>query len=273
MHDSDCVAFLQWALPRVGLRWQGFRRVRRQVCRRIAARMQELGLPDSSAYAAYLERTPAEWTTLEAMCGITISRFYRDRGVFDRLADHVLPELARAAGAGGTVDVWSAGCASGEEPYSIAMIWELHLARSFPETALRVLATDRDAVLIDRATHACYRRSSLRELPADWIARAFEIAGDACCLRPAFRSAVAFELRDIRQALPAGPFHLILCRNLVFSYFADGEQRRLLRDMVSRLQPGGYLVIGAHEQLPDEQVGLRRVSESRCIYRRSPTAA
>ena len=268
MRDSDCVALLQWALPRIGLRWQGFRRVRRQVCRRIAARMQQLDLPDLRAYAAHLERNPIEWTRLEAMCGITISRFYRDRGVFDCLADHVLPELARTAGAGGTLDVFSAGCASGEEPYSIALIWEIHLAPSFPETALRVLATDRDADLIARAARGCYRRSSLRELPADWVARAFDPIGDDYCLRPALQRAVTFELRNIRQALPEGPFQLILCRNLAFSYFDDPEQRRVLRDLIARLKPGGYLVIGAHEQLPGEQPDLRRIAQSRCIYRR-----
>ena len=105
-------------------------------------------------------------------------------------------------------------------------------------------------------------------LPADWVARAFDPIGDDYCLRPALQRAVTFELRNIRQALPEGPFQLILCRNLAFSYFDDPEQRRVLRDLIARLKPGGYLVIGAHEQLPGEQPDLRRIAQSRCIYRR-----
>ena len=87
-------------------------------------------------------------------------------------------------------------------------------------------------------------------------------------MKPAFRRGVTFEPRDIRQSLPDGPFHVILCRNLAFSYFDDPEQRRVLRDLIARLKPGGYLVIGAHEQLPGEQPDLRRIAQSRCIYRR-----
>jgi chemotaxis protein methyltransferase CheR len=267
MRDSDCVGFLQWALPRMGLRWQGFRRVRRQVCRRVAARMQQLGVSGPGAYAEYLERNPTEWVALEALCGVTISRFHRDRGVFDCLAEHVLPELARTAGAGGAIDVWSAGCASGEEPYSLALIWEMRLAPAFGETALRVLATDRDPGLMARARRACYRRSSLRELPPDWVARAFERSGEDWCLSPAFKRTVTFELQDLRQTLPAGPFQLVLCRNLAFTYFDDRQQLRLLREVIARLKPDGYLVIGAHEQLPGGQRDLRRIAESPCIYR------
>jgi chemotaxis protein methyltransferase CheR len=77
--DAECVDFLQWALPRLGLRWQGFRKVRRQVCRRVARRIAELGLADADAYRLYLERNPQEWDALAELCRVTISRFWRDR--------------------------------------------------------------------------------------------------------------------------------------------------------------------------------------------------
>ncbi|GIK38934.1 MAG: hypothetical protein BroJett011_27670 [Chloroflexota bacterium] len=97
MHDRDCIAFLQWALPHLRLRWAGFCKVRHQVCKRIDRRCRELGLPDVAAYRAYLTTQAAEWPILASLCRISISRFYRDRAVFDQLAHVVLPALAKSA--------------------------------------------------------------------------------------------------------------------------------------------------------------------------------
>ncbi|HUE72271.1 MAG TPA: hypothetical protein VMP01_15410 [Pirellulaceae bacterium] len=114
MKDSLCVEFLQWALPQLRMRWPGFRKVRKQVCKRVDRRLRELGLADEKAYHEYLAAQPAEWSVLDTFCCISISRLYRDRGVFDYLRDQVLPRLAAAALAGGqqALRCWSAGCAS-----------------------------------------------------------------------------------------------------------------------------------------------------------------
>jgi chemotaxis protein methyltransferase CheR len=172
MNDSECVAFLQWALPQLGLRWDGFRKVRRQVCKRLSRRLAELGLSDLNAYRGHLERDRAEWAVLDALTHVTISRFHRDRHVFAALQRDVIPVLAAAAQARGShaVEVWSAGCASGEEPYTLAIMWELELARRFPSLTLRVLATDIDDAMLVRARRACYDDGSLKELPERWCA-------------------------------------------------------------------------------------------------------
>jgi len=104
------------------------------VCNRARRRAGELGLSDLDAYRAYLEAHPEEWVVLDGLTPITISRFYRDHGTFDLLTREVLPTLATLAREGGRnkLEVWSAGCASGEEPYTLAIIWELELAARFP---------------------------------------------------------------------------------------------------------------------------------------------
>src|SRR3981081_3243192 len=129
MNDSQCVAFLQWALPRLGMRWEGFRKVRRQVCERLSRRLAELELRDLAAYRAHLGQHPEEWTVLDALTHITISRFNRDRRVFAFVQREVLPALATGAisRSSDTVQVWSAGCASGEEAYTLAIMWQLEL--------------------------------------------------------------------------------------------------------------------------------------------------
>jgi chemotaxis protein methyltransferase CheR len=218
MTDAECVVFLQWALPRLGLRWQGFRKVRRQVCRRVSRRIAELGLAEADAYRAYLEGSEEEWDVLAGLCRVTISRFWRDRAVFEGLRDEVLPELGPALSA------WSAGCASGEEPYSLV------LAAAEARVRIHVIATDVDPVLLERARRACYQESSLRDLPAHLRTRAFEDG----CLRREYREPVEFLRHDVRDGAPGGPFDLALCRNLVFTYFGDELQREVGRHLAKK---------------------------------------
>src|SRR4051812_3321182 len=101
MQDRECAAFLEWALPRLELRSPGFRRVRGQVCKRLARRQSELGIPSLTEYRTYLDSHPDEWRVLDPLCRVTISRFYRDRAIFDALAGEVLPLLAERAVAAG----------------------------------------------------------------------------------------------------------------------------------------------------------------------------
>jgi chemotaxis protein methyltransferase CheR len=252
MEDAECVALLRGALPRLGLRWPGFRRVRRQVCKRIGGRIRELGLADAAGYRARLERDPEEWRRLDALCRITISRFYRDREVYDHLGEAVLPALAAAAVARGdpSLRCWSAGCGSGEEPYSLALLWALRVGPAFPALSLAVVATDADAHLLARAARACYPQGALRELPSEWVDRAFVREHGQRCLRPAFREGIQFLCQDIRSVQPEGPFDLVLCRNLAFTYFDADLQRRTLIELAARMRPGAVLVVGKHEALP-----------------------
>jgi len=242
--DQECVRFLQWALPQLRFRWQGFRRVRGQVWKRIRRRLHELGLADPEAYRGYLRENPDEWRNLESLCRVTISRFCRDRGIFEQLGTIVLPELAARG-----FRCWSAGCASGEEPYSISLVWRIRLASRAP---LRILATDSDTQLLERGKAAVYGRSSLRELPDAWISHAFVEDRGKFQLRPEFREGITFRLQDLRSALPEERFHLVLCRNLAFTYFEEELQKEVLRGIRSKLLPGGVLVVGTHENLPTD---------------------
>jgi chemotaxis protein methyltransferase CheR len=251
MTDADCVAFLQWALPRLGRRWSGYRKVRRQVCRRVWRRVAELGLDSLAEYRRHLEQDPDEWPRLDAMTNITISRFYRDRATYDFLRSEVLPALIdRARDAErSTVRVWSAGCASGEEPYTLAIIWELALASAARGVRLEIFATDIKPEVLRRADQAGYPRSALRDLPAAWCETAFSQDGDEWVLLPRFRRGVTLAQHDIRTGPPDGPFDLVLCRYLAFTYFDDAGQRAMLRTLARVIRPDGALVLGNRERL------------------------
>jgi chemotaxis protein methyltransferase CheR len=246
---SDGVELLRWAAPRLRLRLRGFRNVRRQVLRRIERRCAELGL-GLAAYRVYLEQHDDEWPALEHLCRVTISRFARNHAVWALLVGEVLPRLAAATG---RVRAWSAGCGAGEEPYTLAIACRHQLA----DVELEVLGTDVDETQLARARAACYPEGALRELPAAWR-DAFEWREGLACLRDELRVGVRFEARDLRAAPPPGPFDLVFCRNLAFTYFEESLQREVAASLRAVLRTGGVLVVGAHEELPAGTPGLVR---------------
>jgi len=262
MTDRECVEFLQWALPKMRMRWQGFRRVRRQVCKRISQRISALDLAGIADYRAYLEAHTSEWTTLASLCRVTISRFYRDRSVFDHLGNVVLPRLAAQSSA--DVRCWSVGCASGEEAYTMQILWTLRANAAPREKTLHILGTDSDPHMLERARNAEYPSSVLRELPHHLTAEAFDQTGDSFVLKASFKENVVFEERDILQSMPSGPFDVILCRNLVFTYFEESLQREILGKMLGHLRRHGVLVTALHESLPEGNFGLAK--RARAVY-------
>lgn len=216
---------LEQARVRIGIRPEGFSNFRGLLAKRIKRRARALGLAgDVEAYRAHLAADENEWNELDAICRVTISRLYRDAPVMERLARDVLPRARR---------VWSAGCASGEEPYTIALL----------APHVEIVATDIDPELLERAKRADFGDSSLRELPVELRAR---FASE----RDALRGRITFLVQDLRREAPAGPFDLVLCRNVAFTYFDASLQREVLARIESVLAPGGELVIGKGERLP-----------------------
>jgi chemotaxis protein methyltransferase CheR len=248
------------------------------VCKRIARRLNEIGLANLDEYRARLEVAPEEWKALDRCCRVTISRFFRDREVFRVLQDDVLPGLAERAGVDGCSDIlcWSAGCGSGEEPYTLSLLWRLPrdgeggdaLSEQFPGLSLRVTATDADPLLLERAANAVYPRGTLKELPGEWVPAAFQELDGGFRLKPEFRKDVRFREMDIREAAPQGTFDLILCRNLAFTYFEEDLQAEVLESLLDRLHAGGVLVMGGHESPPQGPWPLARMKRGLPVFRR-----
>ncbi len=256
LSDRTCLELLRWAGPRLGLRPEGFRRVRGQVCKRLGRRMAELGL-DEAAYRARLEADPAELAAFDAACRVTIARFYRDRAVWDALGGLLVPLAARAAKERRPLRALSAGACGGEEPYTLALVLRRVVGPRVPGLSYEILAVDDDEPSLARAREGCYPAGNLRELPAALL-DAFEPRDGRLCLRPEAREGVRFERHDLRVWLPDGPFELVLCRNTAFTYFAAETHPAYAAELRDRLVPGGLLAVGAHERLP-ETPGLVRV--------------
>ncbi|MBI5420161.1 MAG: protein-glutamate O-methyltransferase CheR [Deltaproteobacteria bacterium] len=241
-------AFLSEALPPLGLSPAAHRR--RNIRRRLMRRMEGLGIHEFPRYLEYLRRTPEESEILRSLLPVTISRFFRNGKVFDVLAREVLPDLVRK---GTTVNVWSAGCASGEEPYTLRIVWEELPGKKPP---LFLLATDIDSVSLARAQEGIYGDSSLREVPAALLGRYFARQGEDFRIRGDLKEAVRFRRHDLLSGRPPGRFDLILCRNAAFTYFGPQGQLTVAHFLASALHQSGFLVLGRTERLPVAALSL-----------------
>lgn len=242
----------------------------RWIRRRIALRVRARGCADGARYAAVIERDPAEVERLNAALTITVTQFFRNPATFERITEVVFPALFERAGPRG-VRVWSVGCASGEEPYSIALLLRERFADRLARTRVSILGLDRDRAALERARAALYERDRLADVPAEMRARHFEttLAGRFQLAR-GIRQMVSFRQVNVFEAadLPDGPVDLVLCRNVLI-YFARGEQERLLADFERRLSPGGFLVLGKAETLvAADRRRFKTVCPWERIYRR-----
>jgi chemotaxis protein methyltransferase CheR len=272
---DEYIRLLQRRLPEMGFCWPGFRKVSKQVIRRMGRRVEELGLDGPLAYEEYLLGHPEEVPRMEEMLRITISCFWRDRSLWETLGDKLLPGMAREASERGAdaLRSLSAGCCSGEEPYTLRILWDLQVLPGLEhKLPLRITALDSSPEMLVRARKALYTYSSTRHLPPALRERAFTRARDMYQLRQEFREGVEFMRHDLRETPAAGPFDIILCRNLVLTYFSGELQAEVISGLIGIMRPGGALVTGVHESLPEGimEMGMASWEGHKCVYLKSP---
>jgi chemotaxis methyl-accepting protein methylase len=217
--------------------------------RRIAVRMRARGTHTYDAYAALLDRDAHEYDRLLDALTINVTKFFRNADTWEALARPHLAELWQARR--GQVRAWSAGCASGEEPYTLAVLLA-ETARRAGEDALltraAVDATDIDRESLDRAAAAAYEDAAFQEMPAD-LARRYFTAAPPRQPVPAIRQLVHVQRHDLLREPPPRPaYDLIVCRNVVI-YFDRSTQERLFARFADALAPGGRLLLGKVETL------------------------
>ncbi|MFO8235257.1 MAG: CheR family methyltransferase [Bacteroidales bacterium] len=252
MKDDNCVEFLQWALPKLNFRWKGYKKVRKQVCKRIQRRMNELQLNNTEEYKIYLQNNKNEWKILDIFCRITISRFYRNQKIFEKIGIEILSYLFKNQD---KVRCWSVGCASGEEPYSVSLIFFNIIHSISPVKEIEIIATDIDSNVLNRAKNGCYEYTTIKELPEHWKTKCFNKVSSTYCIKNKYKEVVQFQQQDIREKKPEGKFNLILCRNLVATYFEKELQKKILKEMSQKLNKHGFLVLGKNENtdtLPED---------------------
>ena len=217
--------------------------------RRIAVRMRARAVHTFTDYAAVLDRDPAEWEKLLDALTINVTKLFRNWETYAALEATVIPELWALPDT--HLRVWSAGCSSGEEPYSLATLFYRHAERVQQLSRVgrvRVLGTDIDRASLEAAGKGYFERDAFADTPAE-IRNRYFTAGYPATVLPQIRALVALERRDLLlEPPPDAAQHLVVCRNVLI-YFDRTTQETLFARFHDALRPGGLLVLGKVETL------------------------
>ena len=247
-HESQEDPFFQKILEML-LRSKGFdgnRYKPNYIKRRIAVRMRATEKGTFSEYYHFLQRDPKEISKLLDRLTIHVTEFFRDPEVFNALERVVFPTLSGAEGR--TVRVWCAGCSTGEEPYSLAMILQERYVENGPDFS--ILATDIDPTSVRTAERSEYPAESVLKLPRERVARWFRTERNHVTVAKEIRQKVQFRTHDLlgRWSPSMTGFDLILCRNMLI-YLTAIQQQGIYEGFYRALIPQGHLVLGLTETL------------------------
>lgn len=233
------------------------------------------GIESWSDYVRYLSNSPAEALEFSRSLNITYTEFFRNTLAFANLDRWILPKLIEGKADGSELRIWSAGCASGQEPYSIAM--QLAKFQSLRKQTLRyrIIATDISESELAVARKGEYNEDAIQNVKVKHLKEFFTKAGETYTICPTIRERVSFSTYDLLdshsdypQECIFGEFDLVFCSNLLFYYQLE-PQLHILRKVIHSLSDGGYLVTGEAERHSVERVGgLRLVAPPAAIFQK-----
>ncbi|HOD35005.1 MAG TPA: CheR family methyltransferase [Syntrophales bacterium] len=251
----------------------GYRKVRTGVEKRIRRHMHRLGCENAQAYLERVSEDPSLSGDVEEVLRVSVSRFFRDRAVWEELAVSVLPQLVPNAGP--ELRVWSAGCALGQEVYSLKILWDRFSRAGTGVPGLALWATDSNPACLAGAMEGLYPRSVLREMPEALRMEYFRDAGDGRHVRVVDRlkEGILWRRHDFtREPPPHGVFQIIFLRNSLLTYYRMDVREAVLPLILEALTTGGVLVIGKGEKLPPVPLRLTPVAPGIPIYRKEASA-
>lgn len=236
--------------------------------RRLAVRLRARGVDSYQAYSRLLD--DREYDRLFDTLTINLTCFFRDASTFATLRDQILRPLLEARDRQGQrrFRAWSAGCASGEEPYSLAILLHQMLGPRIADWQLSILGTDLDERRLEQARSGVYGPFSFRGTQWPDLDRFFTVTAQGHALVPEVKALVRFRRHDLISEKPPGRFDLILCRNVLI-YFRRSQQTRIFTNFHQALHRNGILVLGRTEILPAEVASLFEMLNLReRIYRK-----
>jgi two-component system CheB/CheR fusion protein len=216
--------------------------------RRVMRRVQAVGLEDIHHYIAYLEGHPEEFAQLLDVVLINLTGFFRDKEAWDYLAAEIVPRIVASKKPTDQVRVWSAGCSSGQEAYSLAMLFGEATDRDTFEHRVKIYATDVDEEALSQARHAAYSAKEVEDIPAVLRAKYLDKAGSSSVFKPWVRRSLIFGRNDLTRDAPISRLDLLVCRNTLM-YFNLETQGRILKRLRFALRDDGYLFLGKAEMI------------------------
>jgi two-component system CheB/CheR fusion protein len=263
--DPEWPGLLQYLLDARGFDFHGYKPA--SLARRIRKRMESVSLDSFSAYREYLEAHPSEFAILFNTILINVTGFFRDPAAWDAVKERALPEILAGKSAGEPIRAWSAGCATGEEAYTIAMILAEELGLDEFRDRVKIYATDVDEDALTTARQAAYTDRQLEGVPPELLTKYFEQVEGLHIFRKDLRRQVIFGRHDLINDAPISRIDLLTCRNTLM-YLNAETQARVLGRLHFALNEGGFLLLGRAETLIVQGQSFLTVDLKRRLSRR-----
>lgn len=264
MHDDQ----FRIILNHFGLSWNGYRKVRKGVKKRINRHMQYCGCHTVNAYLMKLDQNRSLKGECEQLLTVSISRFFRDRHMWAALETSILPESIKHVN--NKVKVWSAGCACGEEVYSFKIMWDRFEKKYSNTPAPEVTATDMNPTYLENAVTGIYTPSSLKEVNPTDVSHYFTKVKSQKRYRvnDRLKTHVSWKLLDLRYEALEEEYHIIFLRNNILTYYLDPLKTNTFHRVLNYLAPSGILIIGSHEELPSAIKTLEPITPFSYVFRK-----
>jgi two-component system CheB/CheR fusion protein len=244
--DPAFEALLEYLRDSRAFDFTGYKR--QSLMRRVGKRMETLRFDGYDGYRGYLEEHEEEFVHLFNTILINVTGFFRDRPAWDFLQAEIVPKIVASKGDDETIRIWSTGCASGEEAYTLAMVFAEALGKDAFRKRVKIYATDVDDEALAEARHGSYPAKKVEEVPPEYAEKYFERTDGRSVFHADLRRAVIFGRHDLVQDPPISRIDLLSSRNTLM-YFTPEAQSQILRNFHFALQPHGYLFLGKSEIL------------------------
>ena len=244
--DEHLEELLEYVRRARGFDLTGYKRA--SLRRRILKRMQVVGIEGFENYMAHLEAEPDEFAAMFDTILINVTSFFRDPTSWAYVADEILPRIVADRPRGAPIRIWSAGCSSGQEAYTISILLAQVLGEQGFRERVKVYATDIDEEALTQGRHGSYGAKAMESMPPDLRDNYFESRSDHYVFRPDLRRSIIFGRHDLVQDPPISKIDLLVSRNTLMYFNAD-VQNRILANFSFALNDNGFLFLGKSEVL------------------------
>jgi two-component system CheB/CheR fusion protein len=269
-YSGDFEELLAFLRDERGFDFTGYKRP--SLVRRIAKRLEATGQTSYDDYRQFLAQTPEEFEELFNTILINVTSFFRDDVAWTFLREEVVPQLVGAREPGEPIRIWSTGCATGEEAFSLAMTFAVEMGEDQYGRRVKIYATDVDNDALATGRHARYSTKQLEPVPPDLRERFFEAANGVFMFRKDLRRTVIFGRHDLIQDPPISRIDLLASRNTLM-YFDTETQKRILHDFHFALRDDGYLFLGKSEALAAKTNLFAPIDARRRVFAKIPRRA
>jgi two-component system, chemotaxis family, CheB/CheR fusion protein len=261
--DTDIEQLLEFLRTERGFDFTGYKRA--SLTRRIEKRMHDVRAASVPEYEALLERNPEEFVRLFDTILINVTSFFRDKPAWDYLERKIVPAILERRDAEDQIRIWSTGCSSGEEPFTLAMVFAEAVGTEAFRRSVKIYATDVDDDALDVGRRATYDAAQVEAVPEVLRSRSFDEVNGMYVLRPDLRRSVIFGRHDLVQDPPISRIDLLVARNTLM-YFDSDTQSRILGSFHFALRDDGYLFLGKSEMLAARSALFTSVDLKRRVF-------